>query len=101
MPNIALATDSLSLRLKSPLWISASNILTVGSEPVISFSNRANHFSGFVPIHFYDICMGKIVENSGVVVFNHEYCEIFELNGNEKGMVLRMARMQDCHPIFF
>jgi hypothetical protein len=31
--------------------------------------------------------MGKIVENSGVVVFSYEYCEIFELNGNEKGMV--------------
>jgi hypothetical protein len=45
--------------------------------------------------------MGKIVENSGVVVFNHEYYEIFELNWDEKGMVLRMARMQDCHPMFF
>jgi hypothetical protein len=44
--------------------------------------------------------MGKIEENSGVVVFKHEYYEIFELNGNEKGMVFGLGRMQDCRPIF-
>ena len=38
--------------------------------------------------------MGKIVENSGFVVIRYEYCEIFKLNENERGMVLGLARLQ-------
>jgi hypothetical protein len=62
MPNIALATDSLSLRLKSPLWISASNILTTLQLVVISFFKMGKSFSQGLPfLHFckkYDICNG-------------------------------------------
>jgi len=41
-----------------------SNILTVGSEPVISFFNRANQFRMICSFRFYDICK-KVGVGSG------------------------------------
>jgi hypothetical protein len=43
--------------------------------------------------------MGKIVENSGFVVIRYEYCEIFKLNENERGMVFGLDRFQGYQPI--
>jgi hypothetical protein len=39
----------------------------VGSEPVISFFNRANLFLRVCPFHFYDICK-MIRVDSGCVI---------------------------------